>query len=995
MLARSAQAFRRKSKSAVVIAAVAALIVLVLGPVAHGRHADSVAVFSCNFNEKDWDINYDGWPDHWERKEGIEFPHYVNIGIQDDADVPGRKCLRFDLDGAAAAVTTPPIAVVSRYSYLFEAQLKNEELKHSTVVLTLDFCDASGRVVQSEKTEPLTTTSGWQNVRIGPVEPREPNIERAVLGVKVTRGAKGDLQGHVSIADLKVLRLPRIDVTTNNPCNVYTDRSGVTIVCGLSGIRERDPEIDFQLLDGSNRELQSEHFRLNGRLIVNKSRRSGPEEADAPEGYEGTLKWQPKIPDYGFYRVVVRMMSAEPGAGTSDDRELGGRTVDLVVVPPLEMPAHGEFGWTLGDSGDPLTFEELSSLLPEVGINWAKVPVWFGADDQHKGDELIRFVELLGASHIDVVGIVGRPPKGVAAAGQLSREVAIADILAQDPAVWSASLEPVMSRLALRVRWWQLGRDFDTSLIGLPKLNKKIEDVRTALFRFGQDVRLGMCSDWDSNDLHTGTVSWDFVQVAEPTPVTQAQFEQLLGRQRTNSAARWVVVDPPREEGFALTATPADCAACAPHNPLTLNGSFLMPAWIETGLDLPAQGLTARVARASAFVHQLVKAKLKGADAIIIAKPFNDENGLMRADGSPAELLLPWRTTAAMLSGAKHMGHLRLPNESPNEIFLRPDGQVVMIVWNKVPTREVLYLGNNVKQYDLFGRSISPPKNAHEQVIEVGPAPSFVVGLHEAVTRFRMNVKFEKNEVPSIFSQPHHNSLSFRNYFAQGVGGTVKIVVLQDQEMTPDLAAADATEPAVPPTAFAFDRWLIEPPQATFQLAANAETKFPFEIKLKTALYGRQPVRVDFTIEADERLQFSVYDAMEVGTDDLKLRVKSHLDKDGTLIVEQQMTNLTDRLADFKCYLRSKGYRPKRMQVYRLGREMDRKIYRFQDGAEMIGKEMLLEIEEVNGLRVLRYRFVAGEAPKEEDAAEDPEESKGIKRLRSEERPHPFAQVGS
>ena len=68
-----------------------------------------------------------------------------------------------------------------------------------------------------------------------------------------------------------------------------------------------------------------------------------------------------------------------------------------------------------------------------------------------------------------------------------------------------------MSRLALRVRWWQLGRDGDISLIGDPQLNKRIESLRTALFRFGQDVRMGLCSDWDNVDAHTGDVKWDFM----------------------------------------------------------------------------------------------------------------------------------------------------------------------------------------------------------------------------------------------------------------------------------------------------------------------------------------------------------------------------------------------------------------------------------------------------------------------------------------------------
>ena len=75
------------------------------------------------------------------------------------------------------------------------------------------------------------------------------------------RGNKGDLQGRVSLADVRLARLPRIDVSTNNPCNVYTELDDVVVECELSGIRERNPEIHFQLLDGSNHELQSEQFR--------------------------------------------------------------------------------------------------------------------------------------------------------------------------------------------------------------------------------------------------------------------------------------------------------------------------------------------------------------------------------------------------------------------------------------------------------------------------------------------------------------------------------------------------------------------------------------------------------------------------------------------------------------------------------------------------------------------------------------------------------------
>lgn len=915
-------------------AVVAALILSVSAGAEEGRHSDAVPIFRCAFGE-DWDLNYDGWPDRWVRKTGTAYPHYVNIAIHDDATAVGKKSLRIDLDGAAAAIVSPPIRVMSRFSYVFEAQLKNTGLKHSTVVITLNFCDANGRVLQTTKSEAYATTKGWQPIMLGRVELRNAAINHVVIGLTVQRGLKGDLQGQVSLADVSLRRLPRIDVSTNNSCNVYTELSGVEVKCALSGIREKSPEIDFQLLDASNNELQRERFRLDGQLIVDEPGRGADAAtgADGPQSYEGTIKWKPKIRDYGFYRVVVLMHRAESTElGNNAVKQLGNGTVDLVVVPPLAMPRRGEFGWSLPNGDRPLAFQDLSRLLPEVGINWVKVPLWFDASNPRRGDELIRFVELLGASNIDVVGIIDRPPNQPIVAGKPHRVTSIAEVLSQDSSTWAASLEPVMTRLSLRVRWWQLGSDFDTSFAGLQDLPKRIRDLRTVLFRFGQDVRMGMSWDWAMANAHTGSVSWDFEQMCLDKSPADAKFDELLAMPKSNSAVRWVIVEPP-----ARAAKSADKGG----------------ATFET--------------RATEFVRRLLAAKVSGADAIIVAKPFDDERGLMTADGMPADMLLPWRTTTAMIGGAQYMGQMKLPGGSENRLFLRGDGQVVMVVWNREATREVLYLGDRVQTIDLLGRATPAPLEEHEQVVDVGPTPTFVLGLHEAVTRWRMSAEFERQQVPSIFSKAHHNSLRFKNYFPQGVGGSVKIVVLG--ERNENAAGQDGTAAAnITP-----DRWTIEPPQSTFQLAAGAEMKFPFDVKLKNAWYGKQPMRMDFTVEADEKIQFSVYSGMEVGTGDLSLDVKSRLDKDGVLIVEQRLTNGAPHLADFKCSLRAKGHRPQRMTVYRLGKNQDRKVYRIPNGSELIGEEMLLELEEMNGPRILKYRFVASaDSPSTPEAGASP-----------------------
>ena len=168
----------------------AALIVQGLARMSEARQSDSVTIFHCDFGD-DWDVNYDGWPDRWDRKTGADYPHYVSATIHDNDEAAGKKCLRIDLDGAAASVSTPPIAVLSRFSYVFEAQLKNDGLKHSVVVLSLDFCDSTGHVLQTAKTEPIATTNGWRTVRIGPIEPRDRAVDHAVVNLTVVRGQQG------------------------------------------------------------------------------------------------------------------------------------------------------------------------------------------------------------------------------------------------------------------------------------------------------------------------------------------------------------------------------------------------------------------------------------------------------------------------------------------------------------------------------------------------------------------------------------------------------------------------------------------------------------------------------------------------------------------------------------------------------------------------------------------------------------------------------------
>ena len=141
-------------------------------------------------------------------------------------------------------------------------------------------------------------------------------------------------------------------------------------------------------------------------------------------------------------------------------------------------------------------------------------------------------------------------------------------------------------------------------------------------------------------------------------------------------------------------------------------------------------------------------------------------------------------------------------------------------------------------------------------------------------------------------------------------------------------------------------------------MAAGEEIRFPFEIRLKNALL-RQAAGADrFNVEADEPYKFSVYTELEVGTDDLTLDVKTHLDKDGMLIVEQLMTNRA-RTWPISAATCTPGHRWQRCRSIGWATTSTAKFIASQRQGTRRAREMLLEIEELNGPRVLKYRFVA------------------------------------
>ncbi|QDS97742.1 hypothetical protein [Adhaeretor mobilis] len=852
----------------------------------NARQTDAVPIFYCDFGDQ-WDVNFDHWPDRWTRVTGPDLPHYIEAALVKEQTAKGGRTLTIRANGGNARAESPLVAVSSKFGYVAEARIRVEGMQYARARVNLEFCDDQQQVIQTAYGEWLRRTDDWLVARIDRVNPDDQQIQYARFVLQLEEGPRADLQGTVSLDDVWLARQPKMVVSTNSPSNVYTGLNNVEITCELSGIREQDPEILFELLDASSLSLSNDRIQLEGRLITNEVHKASDffhPGTDTEASYIGKTTWRPEITDYGFYRVRVTMRTKK---GRLDEH-----MVTLAIAPPLERPDVGEFGWSLANGPTPLDFEELGVLLPQVAVNWVKLPVWLSANDPSALDELVIFTEQLSAKDIETVAVLDRPSRNVTLPSELSETVSIADALSGESSSWLPTLDPILTRLSLRVRWWQLGNDHDWSFSGLPDLEAELAILRESLFRFGQDVKLGIGWKWMIAQSSSKLATWEFQQYSASPALTGQEIGEYLSLPKRTGVNRWVLIEPLPEQEYDLETRVRD------------------------------------------LVEQMLAAKIHGAQAAFVAYPFDKHRGLMTPQGTPGELLLPWRTTASLLSGAQFLGSLQLPGGSENRIFMTPQNDVVMVVWSEHPTQEVIHLGDEVREVDVWGREHVPAQQGHRQVLEVSTLPKFVRGLNSAIARWRMSVKFTEIHVPSVFGKAHENRVEFRNYFRQGVGGSLTLATPKG--------------------------WKVGPHELDYKVGAGSLERKQFDLTLPfDANSGSSDVRLDFQLSSDKDYQFSVYRQLAVGDGSISLDVASRLDRDGHLIIEQRMANDSEKLVDFKCLLFAPGHRRQRIHVFQLGASEDLQVYRLKDGANLIGKEIWLRAEEVDGSRVLNHRFVA------------------------------------
>ncbi|MFZ5832526.1 MAG: hypothetical protein ACOY3P_20760, partial [Planctomycetota bacterium] len=378
------------------------LSIALLGFAGDVRHyADAVEVFSCAFDE-DWDKNFDGWPDGWTRQRGLGYPHYVSMRISDDASPVSSTCFRVDLDGGGAIAYSPPIPVSQLFGYVLEAYVRTDGLHHDWAFLSLSVLDAERRKIGTYVSNKTRATQ-WQRLRLGPLNDLHAEARFVVVGLHVEPSGPYDLTGHAVFSNVWLGRLPRVELATNEPFNLFNRADEVIVRCRISGVVEDQPGLRLEIRDTMGRLLHEKQVQP---VYEAAPQPPGETNESAETSLVASEVWTPPIPGPGFYRL----RAIAQGAGTlRHEREL-----NLAILSPARADLGSEFGWSLPRGDRPMPLPALIQLLGQVGIHWVKYPLWSDSTDHPAGlDHLVNLVERLSAQDLELVGMLSVPPKSL------------------------------------------------------------------------------------------------------------------------------------------------------------------------------------------------------------------------------------------------------------------------------------------------------------------------------------------------------------------------------------------------------------------------------------------------------------------------------------------------------------------------------------------------------------------------------------------------------
>ncbi len=284
-------------------------------------------------------------PPGWTQRHGPGFPRYVQVRVDDERPPPGGRCLRVELNGGAASAFGPTIALEPGVNYVLDGLIKTSDLEHDAAWLSLTFLDSRRQKLTSPTSAPISGTSGWQKVRVGPLTP-PAGASSMVVGIHISPLSEvEDLHGSAAFGALWLGRVPRV-VLTARPADDSSPRSAskhildgsaqnsirgaddasfrvfargkpIEVACLTTGFNAGSTvpkyEVRLTLENDAGRKL-TQHAETIGTIFAHTTStatvaksRGAEAPIDASTATSARTTWQIPIESVGYYRISAKL----------------------------------------------------------------------------------------------------------------------------------------------------------------------------------------------------------------------------------------------------------------------------------------------------------------------------------------------------------------------------------------------------------------------------------------------------------------------------------------------------------------------------------------------------------------------------------------------------------------------------------------------------------------------------------------------------------------
>lgn len=912
------------------------LIVSFFGCFASSARAQSLhaeKIISWNFRKQD-DSNLDRKPDGWKRRRDREHPAYIQMAIvaknaEKDyiaksaqltlaralhsyktgrwnpnylpevtpaviADFMDRyvldNCLEVKMNGGNAEFVTPKFPMEPRFAYSLRGIISTLELDGHDAFVELNLLDSNEQTIKVISTEAIHGTTEWTPVDTEIVATKGSDLTWGRLHIQVRKRHSPFFKGIARFDGLELYRLPQLTLSVPHAHHVASPGAEFDVTCTALGIRQTEASVDMQLLDCVGNLLRRENLPLQR---TRKSRPSATPPVPKPSSryvskkdssFDGEARWRLKFDRPGLYRVRVHL--------GNEFNDLRQREILIAIMNEHEPIQAGPFGWSLPAFHSNFEPIDVPQMVELFGAGWIKMPIWFDPHDLDTADKLVHVADRLQLLGVKILGRIDNPPQSQRQMLFEKNDDPYATTIFRNQAVWEPLLEPVLTRMGMKITWFQLAADDDMSLLGSPDPNQLVADIRSRLRAFSQELKLSVPWQWSGRSRIQPKSAWNSIHFRSSPQLTSAELESYLENSGSDEVQSWVSIDPLERKTYSL---------------------------VDRVRDLTERMIVIK------------KAKVKAA---FVANPFDNQKGILTPELQINEMSLPWHTMVSHIGNATYIGSIQLPNGSENHIFER-NGEGTMVVWNQTETYEQLFLGDQLSAIDIWGREaevkvISTAERGAEQGITTTEWPLVVTGIDVEVVKFRQKFQMEISSLASTLAGGQKIPFKIENTLSKAAIG--KIVLHSDSLLSGGRA------------------------ELPIQLAIQHEHRRSIPIIARSdASAGVHQLQFDLDFVAGKPYKFSVFREINLGLGEIEFLWDSSRITDDKLELRVELINHTTSSADFDCKLFLPGQPYERLTILNAKPGSTLRQISLPVSASTTG-EIWIRCEQIGTGRILNYR---------------------------------------